>query len=141
MKELLRLDIGTLTQMRRVTITNISSEFTYQSLNAALPSRKCSIKALAKCKHLVYVLMEICLQWSNGLGPSLPWYFNSLWQKPKESFVKYLQGWRNQTQILIYQYFPRWITEKYLNQLFWLWCQKICLNIWKWISPALDNYL
>ena len=40
----------------------------YQSLNRALPSRKCSIKAPAKCETSVYVLTEICLQWSKRLG-------------------------------------------------------------------------
>ena len=48
--------------------TNFSSELTYQSLNRALPSRKCSIKATAKCKTSIYVLTEICLQRSQRLG-------------------------------------------------------------------------
>ena len=52
-------DIGiSLTQMRRVTNTNLLSELTYQSLNGALPSRKCSIKAPAKCKTSVYVCQD-----------------------------------------------------------------------------------
>ena len=57
--------------MRGVTITNTNlvSELTNQSLNGALPSRKCSIKAPAKCKTSVCVLIEICLQWSKWLGP------------------------------------------------------------------------
>ena len=46
-----------------------SSELTYQNINGALPSSKCSIKAPAKCKTSVYVLLEICLQWSKPLGP------------------------------------------------------------------------
>ena len=33
-----------------------SSELTYQILNCALPSRKCSIKAPAKCKPPIYVM-------------------------------------------------------------------------------------
>ena len=41
----------------------------YQCLNGAIPSRKCSIKAPAKWRHSVYVLMDICLQWSKWLGP------------------------------------------------------------------------
>ena len=35
------------------------SKLTYQSLNGALPSRKCSIKAPAKCKTSIFVLMKI----------------------------------------------------------------------------------
>ena len=35
----------------------------------ALPSRKCSIKALAKCKSSVYVLTDIFLYWSEWLVP------------------------------------------------------------------------
>ena len=45
------------------------AELTYQSLNRALPTWKCSIKAPAKCKTFLYVFMEICLQWSKWLGP------------------------------------------------------------------------
>ena len=40
---------------------NEKFELTYLSLNGALPSRKCSSKAPAKCKTSVYVLTEICL--------------------------------------------------------------------------------
>ena len=58
--------------MRRVTNTNLLFwVLTYQSLNRALPSRKCSIKTPAKCKTSVYVLTEICLQWSKWLVPKL----------------------------------------------------------------------
>ena len=39
------------------------------SLNGALPSRKCSFKAPAKCKIFINVLLEICLQWIKRLGP------------------------------------------------------------------------
>ena len=46
-----------------------SSEITYQSLNGALSSRKCSIKASTNCKTSVYVLTDICLQCSKWLGP------------------------------------------------------------------------
>ena len=52
------------TQLRILT-----NELTYQSLNRALPSRKCSIKTSAKCKTSVFVLLEIWLQWSEWLGP------------------------------------------------------------------------
>ena len=34
-----------------------------------LPSSKFSIKSPAKCKTSIYVLIEICLQWSKWLGP------------------------------------------------------------------------
>ena len=41
----------------------------YQCLNGApLPSR-IFIKVSAKCKTSIYVLTEICLQWSKWLGP------------------------------------------------------------------------
>ena len=46
-----------------------SSELTYQSLNGALPSRESSIKAAAKWRNSVYVLMEIFHQRSKWLGP------------------------------------------------------------------------
>ena len=37
-------------------------ELTYQSLNGALPSRKYSMNAPAKCQTSIYVMTEICLQ-------------------------------------------------------------------------------
>ena len=40
----------------------LNGTFPYQSLNGALPSRKCCIKASTKCKISVYVLTAICLQ-------------------------------------------------------------------------------
>ena len=39
-----------------------------QSPNRALLSSKCYIKAFAECKTFVYVLTQICLQWSKRLG-------------------------------------------------------------------------
>ena len=63
--------IAPLTQMKRVTNTNILFWTKKQSLNGALPSRKCSVKAPANFKTSVYVLMEICLQWSKWLVPIL----------------------------------------------------------------------
>ena len=42
----------------------------YQCLNGAIPSMKCSIKAPPKCKTSIYVLTEICLQWSKRLSPN-----------------------------------------------------------------------
>ena len=48
-----------------------SSQLTYQSLNGALPSRKCSIKAPDKYKTSAHVLTEICLpskRWVNDLA-------------------------------------------------------------------------
>ena len=59
----------TLTIIRRVTNLLFCSELSHQSLNGALPLWKCSIKAPAKWKTSVYVLREICLQWSKWLGP------------------------------------------------------------------------
>ena len=56
--------------MRRVTKTNILFWVNLQKPNRALSSRKCSIKASAKCKTSVYVLIDICLKWSIWLGPS-----------------------------------------------------------------------
>ena len=43
----------------------------YQYLNRAIPSRKCSIKAPAKWRNSIYVLMEICYRTSKlqGLWP------------------------------------------------------------------------
>ena len=40
-----------------------------QCINEAIPSRKCSITTPAKCKTSVYVLTEICLQWSKRSCP------------------------------------------------------------------------
>ena len=57
----------------------LSSELTYQSLNRALPSRKCSIKAPAKCITSVYVLTEICLQWRKRLGPISKACYLKIW--------------------------------------------------------------
>ena len=45
-----------------------------KSLNGALPSSKFSIKAPAKCKTSVYVLMEIRHQRSKRLGPYLSYH-------------------------------------------------------------------
>ena len=56
--------------MRRVTNTNILFRVN-QILNRGLPPRKNSIKAPAKFKTCVYVLAEICLQWSKWLCPKL----------------------------------------------------------------------
>ena len=56
--------------MNRVTNTNLLfCVLTYQSLNGAIPSIKCFIKAPAKCKTSIYVLMENHLQWCKWLGP------------------------------------------------------------------------
>ena len=41
----------------------------YQGLDGAIPSWKCSIKAPAKWRNSVYVLVKICHQRSKWLGP------------------------------------------------------------------------
>ena len=45
----------------------------YQCIYGAIPSRECSVKAPAKWRNSVYVLTEICHQWSKWLGP---WFTN-----------------------------------------------------------------
>ena len=55
--------IGTLTHTRRVTNTNLLFRVNLpKHRHRALPSRKFSMKAPAKCKTFVYVLTEICHQ-------------------------------------------------------------------------------
>ena len=46
----------------------------YQCPNGAVPSRKCSVKASAKWRNIVYVLMEMCHQRSKWLGPKYVFY-------------------------------------------------------------------
>ena len=45
----------------------------YHCLNGAISSRKCSIKTPAKWRNSLYVLMKICHQRSNLLGPIFTW--------------------------------------------------------------------
>ena len=65
----LHQDKNRISSFSRCQIQIFSSDLTYQSFNRALPLRKCFIKAPAICKTSVYVLTEICLQWSKWLGP------------------------------------------------------------------------
>ena len=47
--------MGTLTQMRRVTVTNLLFGANLPKAEGAIPSRKCSFKEAAKCKISAYL--------------------------------------------------------------------------------------
>ena len=72
----------------------LSSQLSYQSLNGVLPSMKCSVRTLSKCKNSVYVLTEICLQSSKWVGPT---YVFEFWTSPMEEY----DGWISKSQTLI----------------------------------------
>ena len=73
--------------MRRVTNTNLLF-CVNQSLNRALPSWKCSIKAPAKYKTSIYVWTEICLQVNDCLRNFLIHFQNFLHSELKIHFLK-----------------------------------------------------
>ena len=65
-----------------------------------IPSSKCSVEAPAKCKISIYVLMEICLQWSKWLEPKstlkpLQWNsFEELQQISESKMSSDLRKWQ-----------------------------------------------
>ena len=54
--------IGKLTHVRRFVIVTVLFGLMFQCLNAAIPSRDCSINAPTEWRTSVYVLKEICHQ-------------------------------------------------------------------------------
>ena len=102
-----------------------SSEITYQSLNGALSSRKCSIKASTNGKTSVYVLTAICLQCSKWLGPMVEYadrkkyyiFFTSSHQLNKANAatllnqVNYFECHGESTQLYYFFFFPPFSTS------------------------------
>ena len=98
------------------------------SLNRVLPSSKRSIKAPTKCKTSVYVLMEICLQWSKRLCPKanrLILCLCSLWSYEKNSKKKQQVFCTNWTDFLKACYLP---IKRKTSKIFIVFLGPICMH-------------
>ena len=101
---------GTLTQMKRVTITN------YQSLNGALPSRNSSIKAPAKWKTSLYVCNEVN-DWAQN------WSMVKFSKKKKKNLIC--------TMYICTQFFFRY-AKVFIRCILWSWWDSSCKYLFQY---------
>ena len=88
-----------------------------QCLNRAIPSRKCPIKAPAKLRNSVHVLIEICHQRSKWLGPygqSASDCSNNYWWKCWRTLNQNCSKDSNHQTY-------NWISKPFLFEYFTLW--------------------